>query len=242
MSEPGRAPAAVAEAPPGWRVIDAAGAYVVGILVSTVVGGIAAGVTGTTDSVGTTVAGTMGLWVGFAGVPALIVARRHLGPFPAAVRLRARAADLPLGLAAGAASSVVLVRLVYALLQVTGIVDHHQLDKIDDPAKDLFGSARGVGTVALVVVVVVGAPIVEEIFFRGFLQRALVARLGPGWGIGATAVVFGITHFEALQFAGLVAFGAVLGVLAHRTRRLGPNIAAHMTFNAITVAVLLATR
>ena len=35
------------------------------------------------------------------------------------------------------------------------------------------------------------------------------------------------------------AFGAVLGILAYRTGRLGPSIATHMGFNAVTAAVLL---
>jgi membrane protease YdiL (CAAX protease family) len=53
--------------------------------------------------------------------------------------------------------------------------------------------------------------------------------------------VFGVTHFQLLQFPALVAFGAVLGFLALRTGRLGPSIVAHMAFNAVTVTALVLT-
>jgi membrane protease YdiL (CAAX protease family) len=45
-------------------------------------------------------------------------------------------------------------------------------------------------------------------------------------------------HLQALQFAGLFAFGVVLAVLALRTGRLAAPIVAHMAFNAVTVVVL----
>ncbi|HEX2850152.1 MAG TPA: CPBP family intramembrane glutamic endopeptidase [Acidimicrobiales bacterium] len=242
MADTGTEPSVDAATAPGWGLLDAVGAYAVAIVASTITAGLAMAITGDSRSVGTTVAGTVGLWIGFAGVPAVVVGLRHLGSLAGALRLRARAVDVPVGVVAGAVSSWVLVRLVYALLLLTGLMHQQQLDRLDDPARNLFSRATGPGIVAIVLVVVVGAPIVEELFFRGFLQRALVARVGTLWGIVLTAVVFALTHFEALQFAGLVAFGVVLGVLAHRSERLGPGIVAHMTFNAITVAILLATR
>ena len=49
-------------------------------------------------------------------------------------------------------------------------------------------------------------------------------------------------HLEALQFLGLFVFGLVAGVLAHRTGRLGPSVAAHVGFNVTTVVTLWLTR
>ena len=54
-----------------------------------------------------------------------------------------------------------------------------------------------------------------------------------------TAVLFGASHGQLLQFPALAAFGVVLGVIAHRTGRLGMNIWAHVGFNATTVVILL---
>ncbi|HMC42582.1 MAG TPA: CPBP family intramembrane glutamic endopeptidase, partial [Acidimicrobiales bacterium] len=80
--------------------------------------------------------------------------------------------------------------------------------------------------------------LVEELFFRGLLQRSLAGWLGPGPAIGVAALGFGLAHGEAVQLLALVAFGVVLGVLAQRSGRLGPGIVAHAAFNGATIAVI----
>ena len=98
------------------------------------------------------------------------------------------------------------------------------LDDLDELGPELADKATDpLGVALLLVIVVLGAPVVEELFFRGLLQRSVAAAAGPGrWPWSSPAVVFGLTHFQLLQFPALVAFGAVLGCLALRTGRLGP--------------------
>ncbi len=57
--------------------------------------------------------------------------------------------------------------------------------------------------------------------------------------IGGT--FFGLVHFQLLQLPGLIVAGILFGILAHRAGRLGPAIAAHVTFNMVTVVALLAS-
>jgi membrane protease YdiL (CAAX protease family) len=81
------------------------------------------------------------------------------------------------------------------------------------------------------------------------------ARPGPSWVTGSSApkmsaraaaavavvvcgIAFGLAHFEAVELLALSGFGAVLGVLALRSGRLGPGIIAHGTFNAVTIISL----
>ncbi|HEV8064281.1 MAG TPA: CPBP family intramembrane glutamic endopeptidase, partial [Acidimicrobiales bacterium] len=85
-------------------------------------------------------------------------------------------------------------------------------------------------------------------FFRGLLLRGLLGRLavlGPRWGpilsLVLTGLIFGLAHFEALQFLGLAGFGVVLSYLAYRTGRLGPNMVAHIAFNTTTVIAYVLT-
>jgi membrane protease YdiL (CAAX protease family) len=94
----------------------------------------------------------------------------------------------------------------------------------------------------LAVVVIVGAPVVEELFFRGLVLRSLQRRFGDGWAVAGSAVAFGLAHFEPLQLPALVVLGVVLGVLALRTGRLGPGMFAHGAFNAITIIALALQR
>ncbi len=154
--------------------------------------------------------------------------------------------DIPLGILVGVGSQYLLVPVAEApLLPFV----HHLYSRLGHPAQSLTGDAFGAGLVVLAVLVCVGSPIVEELFFRGLLLRSLLgslARLGPRLGpflsIVVTGLVFGLVHFEALQFLGLAAFGMVLGYLAWRTGRLGPSIVAHMAFNTVTIIAIVASR
>ena len=60
-------------------------------------------------------------------------------------------------------------------------------------------------------------------------------RLGTALAIVITGIVFGLVHFEELQYLGLAGFGMVLAYLAYRTGRLGPSILAHVAFNTTTI-------
>ena len=87
--------------------------------------------------------------------------------------------------------------------------------------------------------VIVVAPVVEELFFRGLLLGEMQRRWGTAAAVAASSVVFGATHFQPLQFPGLTAAGAVFAIAAVRTRRLGPAIAVHAGFNATTFVALV---
>jgi len=154
--------------------------------------------------------------------------------------------DIPLGIVAGVASQYLLVPIAEApLLPFV----HHLYTRLGHPAQTLTNHVFGPGLVVLAVLVCVGSPVVEELFFRGLLLRALMGRfkdlgswLGPAVSIVLTGLVFALVHFEALQFLGLAAFGVVLGSLAWRTGRLGSSIVAHMAFNAVTIVAIVVAR
>ncbi len=94
----------------------------------------------------------------------------------------------------------------------------------------------------LILIVGVAAPIIEEIFYRGLFQRALLKRgLPPLAAIGINAAVFAGSHFQLLQLPALFIFGLAAGWLAYSRDRLGPAIAAHIAFNMVTVVALLAS-
>jgi len=175
------------------------------------------------------------LWAGWVG--ALVVAGRKGRGVVAEFGVRAEWLDVPVGLAAGVLLQLVVLPLVY--LPVLALLGK-DTDDLSRPAKELAGRADGgVGWFLLLVLVGIGAPVVEELFYRGLLQRSLLKRGLPAWA----SVVLGAAVFAAmLQFLGLFVFGLVAGVLAHRSGRLGPSIAAHVGFNATTVVTLWLTR
>lgn len=100
----------------------------------------------------------------------------------------------------------------------------------------------------LFVTAVAIAPVCEELFFRGMLLQALRRRVGRGWGIVLSAMIFSLAHLVAeptgraglLVFSLILPMGLLLGWSFERHRRLAVPIAVHATFNLYTTLALLA--
>jgi membrane protease YdiL (CAAX protease family) len=109
--------------------------------------------------------------------------------------------------------------------------DAFSFDEVSRRATELTDQAQGLWIVVLVLVVVIGAPIAEEILYRGVLQNGATALLGVMPGLVTTAGIFALVHFSPVEIPGLFAFALVLGLLRKNSGRLGLPIAAHMAFN-----------
>jgi membrane protease YdiL (CAAX protease family) len=180
----------------------------------------------------------LGLWVGLLGAP-WFYSRLKGNGMRRDYALRATWRDVPIGGLWGLAGQYAIVSLVY--IPMSWFVDISR-DEFSEPAREMTDRATDpVGVVLLVLIVGIGAPIVEEIFYRGLLQRSLTTLLGPVWAIAIASLVFGAVHFQLLQLPALTLAGVLFGVLAHRYGRLGPAIAAHMVFNLTAVTVLVLT-
>lgn len=135
-----------------------------------------------------------------------------------------------IGLGIGVLSQLVLVRVVYLPLERLW-TDTFTDDRLQENAKELVDSAGGATTLLLFLLVALGAPVVEELFYRGLLQRPLAARFNDGIVVVGVALVFTVVHFRPIEYPGLFAFGLVLGLTAIRTDRLGMPIMTHVGFN-----------
>jgi membrane protease YdiL (CAAX protease family) len=146
--------------------------------------------------------------------------------------LRFRTFDL-LGIPIGIATQLVLIPAVYWVLRISE-------SEVNQPARRLTDRAGSTAeVVVLVLMVVVGAPIIEELFFRGLLMRSIQARWNDTLALVASSVFFALVHFQVVQFVGLVLFGLITGICAQRTGRLGMSILAHAAFNGTAVLMLL---
>lgn len=196
---------------------------------------------GQTNSLGVVVCSTVGLWVGLGGSALYASRTQGSGSLRQDFGLRFAPLDPLIGAPIGIGAQYVLGLLVVAAYQASG-VSQKTINNLGQPARQVTGLAHGWGDVILVLVLVVGAPVVEELFFRGLLLRALRDRFGPAAAVVVSGVLFGLAHFEPLQLPVLAAFGVVLGILALRTGRLGPGICAHAAFNALAVYSILSSR
>ena len=238
---------------PRWGLGDVGLGFVLAEVAAAVVGVVVLGVLGYTqpDQVPLWLETVLEipLWVFLVGVPVVASQRKGNGP----VRdfgWRMRWSDVPLGIGAGLAGQILLVPLVYwPIFKVLG-----HSENVSKVAEQMTNKVHGpADTVLIFLLVGIGAPLAEELFFRGLTQRSLLklradganvvvrflARTNPWSAVVLTAAFFAATHFQLLQFAGLFAFGLVLGVLAWRTGRLGPSIWAHLTFNVLAAATLV---
>jgi CAAX protease family protein len=103
-----------------------------------------------------------------------------------------------------------------------------------------WNSHRAAPFIANFILIAVVAPIVEELTFRG-AGFSLLERYGRWFAIVAVGLLFGLAHglVEALPI--LVVFGSGLAWLRSRTRSVYPGILLHAAFNALALAVAIAT-
>jgi uncharacterized protein len=95
--------------------------------------------------------------------------------------------------------------------------------------------------VALGLLVVIAAPISEEVFFRGFLFGGLRGRMSFWPAAVISGLLFGLVHLPGgpLQVPPLVVFGVLLAWLYERTGSLGPPILMHAIQNTISFSYTL---
>jgi hypothetical protein len=110
----------------------------------------------------------------------------------------------------------------------------------DDLLDDLGAKTSVVAAVGVALLVCVVAPIVEELFFRGFLFPSL-QRVMP-WIPAAVVggIVFGGVHAggtPAIFLVPLAVLGGLLCVLYRRTGSLLPGMGVHAFNNALTLGV-----
>ncbi|MEW6661057.1 MAG: CPBP family intramembrane glutamic endopeptidase [Bacillota bacterium] len=86
---------------------------------------------------------------------------------------------------------------------------------------------------------VVLAPLAEELLFRGMLFPAMREKMGLATAIILNGAVFAGVHMDLFRFIPLAVGGMLLAWLFNRSRNLYVAIAAHSTWNALMLAVLL---
>jgi membrane protease YdiL (CAAX protease family) len=99
---------------------------------------------------------------------------------------------------------------------------------------------RRPGWIVCTGLVVLLAPLNEELVFRGFLYGGL-RRIAPAWtALVLSAVLFGLVHFTPpTTILPMFVFGLFLARLMERTGSIVACFVAHATFNAISVATAI---
>ena len=83
------------------------------------------------------------------------------------------------------------------------------------------------------IVLVIGAPLVEEYLFRGQIQGYLKGAFGVTFAIVVQAVLFGGLHGLSLQQIYATAMGLIFGIVREREGNFSATVMMHMTVNLI---------
>ncbi|MCI0504080.1 CPBP family intramembrane metalloprotease [Candidatus Micrarchaeota archaeon] len=120
-------------------------------------------------------------------------------------------------------SAIFLVLFALGIFAI--LLGFNDQQKVDDKINSL--------PALLLVFAVVGAPVTEELFFRGFLAQR--------YGILLSAAFFGLMHFaygSTVEVLGAFVIGIVLAASFKLTKSVTPCIIAHMVYNAISITFM----
>jgi membrane protease YdiL (CAAX protease family) len=103
------------------------------------------------------------------------------------------------------------------------------------PFEELFSRPRDAYLMSMFAITL--GPLMEELFFRGFLYPVLARRMGIAWGIFFTALPFGLIHMFQYGYAwGVVLLIFLMGVVCTVVRAATGSVASsflvHVGYNA----------
>ena len=167
----------------------------------------------------------------YAVTTVVIAARGHLahldwrkvvGRPPTTADLPLLAVIMPLALVTAGALILVFVPLSYVapreveqmMLSHSGLEDIH----------------TGLQLAITVFVMVIGAPVVEELLFRGIILQRFAHKWGTATAVVASSMLFAVLHAE---WAGHFVTGAALALIYIRTRSLWMGMITHGAYNAL---------
>lgn len=213
----------------GWIIL---GVVLAVLVVPAVVGGIAFAIAGDADSDAAAIVAQAAFAAGLVAIPFVVC--RIEGIAPAARRLGLRPFKLFTGIGWTLAAYGVFVGLagLYSLVVDTQ-TEQQVLQDIEAEKDTLVLVAQGI-------LVIVLAPVSEEIFFRGFLFGGLRAKLSFWPAALIPGIFFGSLHLLGGSWEvvpPLAALGVILAWLYERTGSIGPPILMHALQNAIAFTV-----
>jgi membrane protease YdiL (CAAX protease family) len=133
-----------------------------------------------------------------------------------------------------------LLALGAAMFFVLGLLQSLLPMPKDTPFEHLFDRPRDAYLLSIIAVTL--GPLMEELFFRGFMYPVLARRMGVVWGVVLTALPFGLIHLPQYGWAwgaALVIFlvGVVCGVVRAAMGSVGASFLVHAGFNGTQMLI-----
>ena len=102
-----------------------------------------------------------------------------------------------------------------------------------DMMKRVFFDLFGHNGIFSFLMIVIAAPVLEELIFRGIVLDGLLKNYSPVKSILISSLLFGFVHLNPWQFISAFILGCFIGWIYHKTRSLSFAILIHATNNFI---------
>ena len=136
-----------------------------------------------------------------------------------------------------AAYAFILPTLLAILILSMLLMDFLGYKPPPQPVFDLFLEEKRSNVILfLTIFVSVLGPMIEEIFFRGFLYGAVKKRFGIAAGVILSAALFSALHTNIIGFLPIMALGVLMAYLYETTGSLVASITVHVLHNSLIVS------
>lgn len=129
---------------------------------------------------------------------------------------------------------LLLVR--YVSLRIAGIF-HYETPL--NPAVEIFWLEKRLWLLfGLALFVCLFGPLIEEIFFRGFVYNAVKKQWGRSWAIVSSSVFFALLHLNPVDFFPILILGILLAYIYEKTGSLLSALTVHVLNNSAALFFL----
>ena len=110
---------------------------------------------------------------------------------------------------------------------------------MSESIKNLFMELLGDTDIYSFLMMVIAAPILEELIFRGIVLNGLLKRYSPKKAIIVSAIIFGLVHLNPWQFVSASMIGFLMGWVYYKTHNILLTIVIHMANNLVGFLLFL---
>ncbi len=129
--------------------------------------------------------------------------------------------------------------LILTNLIMNAFEDSEILKSALDLMQNAFNAQSNLDGVIILLVVAIGAPLVEELLFRGVLFEEIYQYTSLKMTIFLTALVFGIYHFNIIQTPNTIIMGLVLAYVYDKKKSIYAPMIVHATNNILAMIPII---
>jgi membrane protease YdiL (CAAX protease family) len=133
------------------------------------------------------------------------------------------------------------ITIIWPILMLVSLVSKTILYEYSEQeiVRNIRISNNSTELLSMFIMIVILAPIIEEIIFRGLIYRVFKRLLGPLFGAFISSILFSFVHLNLLSFSYLFIFGIILCVYYEKEKTIITPIIMHSILNGIMFSLIL---